>query len=739
MAQTGEIRGFLYDSETGEPLLFSNVILDGTTIGVPTNINGFYSLTKVKVGTYTLLATSVGYDTLRATVEIKANGIISKSFSLSPNLTDIEAVEVYTDKIDRSKNVSVGVTKITPRKIKLMPSIGGEPDLAQYLQTLPGVIFTGDQGGQLYIRGGSPVQNLTLLDGMMVYNPFHSIGLFSVFDTDLLRSVDVYSGGFKADYGGRASSVMDIRTRDGNKKKMGGKISANPFTGKVMLEGPLVKGQTDNSGTSFLFSQRTSYLNKTAPILYSYVNDNGLPYSFSDTYAKIVTQAPTGSKASISAFNFTDQANLDSLNNISWRNVGIGSNFLLLPATNSNVMTGYFGYSKYDISISQESSRPRSSSVDNFNFNLDFNSYIEKDELKYGVSFVANTTGFFGFDHRDQFVEIRENNTEIAGYARYKIVRPRYIVEPSLRLHYYASLNNMRPEPRLGAKYILTDKIRLKFAGGWFTQNLIATRSDKDVVNLFAGFLSSPRILVDVNGDRVDNKLQTAWHSLFGIEIDINDRVEIDVEPYIKEFTQLVNINRDYQIDADYLVENGRAQGIDFQLRYEAKSIYIQAGYSLGYVFRNGIIDISSQLKKYPTNYDRRHNLNFLLSKKFGKKNSWEFSSRWNLGSGFPFTETQGFFEEYSFSGSIDNDFTTDNGDLGIIYAPLNSGRLLSYHRLDMSFKKTIKMKNRTKMELNAGLINTYNRRNIFYVDRVTGLKTYQLPIVPSFGVNWDF
>src|SRR5690606_30163413 len=113
-------------------------------------------------------------------------------------------------------NVRVGVTKLTPKQIERLPAIGGQADLAQYMQVVPGVVFTGDQGGQLYIRGGSPVQNLVLMDGMTLYNPFHSIGLFSVFDNDIIRNADIVTAGFGADYGGRISSVMDITTRDGS-------------------------------------------------------------------------------------------------------------------------------------------------------------------------------------------------------------------------------------------------------------------------------------------------------------------------------------------------------------------------------------------------------------------------------------------------------------------------------------------------------------------------------------------
>ena len=160
----------------------------------------------------------------------------------------------------------MGFQKIDPIIINKLPSVG-EPDIAQYLQVLPGVVFTGDQGGQLYIRGGLPVQNKVLLDGLIVYNPFHSIGLFSVFDNDIMKNADVYSAGFGAEYGGRTSSIMDITTRDGNKKRHSGKISASTFGAKTTLEGPLLKlNDEGNTSISYLFSAKHSYLPQTSKI-----------------------------------------------------------------------------------------------------------------------------------------------------------------------------------------------------------------------------------------------------------------------------------------------------------------------------------------------------------------------------------------------------------------------------------------------------------------------------------------
>jgi hypothetical protein len=238
---TGTIRGFVYLKDSGEPVLFTNVVLKGTTIGIATDVNGYFSITKIQPGTYTLMiASSLGYDTLQEVVTVKAGDIISRKLYLVKSAVKLKGIEISAEQEAKQTETQISVNKIDPIVIKKLPTVGGEPDLAQYLQVLPGVIFTGDQGGQLYIRGGSPIQNKVLLDGMVVYNPFHSIGLFSVFDADIIRNADVYSGGFGGEYGGRISSIMDVTTRDGNKKRIAGKVAASPFGSKVLVEGPLV-------------------------------------------------------------------------------------------------------------------------------------------------------------------------------------------------------------------------------------------------------------------------------------------------------------------------------------------------------------------------------------------------------------------------------------------------------------------------------------------------------------------
>src|ERR1700757_713559 len=339
-AQTANVRGFIYAKDNGEPALFTNIYLKGTTYGNATDVNGFFNITKIKPGTYTLVATYLGYDTIFETITLTADQIVTKKLYLNKSTIQLTEVIATGEQQAKKENTQVSVNRIDPVEIKKLPSVG-QPDLAQYLQVLPGVTFTGDQGGQLYIRGGSPVQNKVLLDGMIIYNPFHSIGLFSVFDNDIIKNADVYTAGFGAEYGGRTSSVMDITTRDGNKKRLSGKVSASTFGTKAMLEGPLKK-LTENGKTSssFLFSGKTSYLPYTSKYLYTYANPDGLPFGFTDLYGKVSLNSNNGSKLNLFGFNFTDNVNYSGIAKFNWKSFGGGSNFVLIPGGSNTLIEG---------------------------------------------------------------------------------------------------------------------------------------------------------------------------------------------------------------------------------------------------------------------------------------------------------------------------------------------------------------------------------------------------------------
>ncbi|MCY7409570.1 MAG: hypothetical protein LH473_04800, partial [Chitinophagales bacterium] len=224
--------------------------------------------------------------------------------------------------------------------------------------------------------------------------------------------------------------------------------------------------------------------------------------------------------------------------------------------------------------------------------------------------------------------------------------------------------------------------------------------------------------------------------AVIGAEVDLNKNLELTLEPYWKSFTQLISLNREKVLpsDPDYQIETGKAYGIDFLAKYNYKRYYLWFAYSLGYVTRNNGEQV------YPPHYDRRHNLNIVASYNWGEDASWEFDIRWNFGSGFPFTLTQGFYEQVNFLNGINTPYTTQNGSLGILYDDsLNSGRLPYYHRLDLALKKIIHVSENSDLEINASVINVYNRANIFYFDRVRYERVNQLPILPSIGASFTF
>jgi hypothetical protein len=750
------IRGFVYDKKTGEPVLFASVVLKGTSYGVSTDVNGYYSLTKIPDGTFELAVSSIEHDIFSEKISLSDKKVISKNIYLERKTIQIGTAEVSTEKQEQETQVRMSVKTISPKEIKQLPTIGGQADIAQYLQVLPGVVFTGDQGGQLYIRGGAPVQNKVLLDGMIVYSPFHSIGLFSVFDTDVIRNADVYTGGFNAEHGGRISSIMDITTRDGNKQEFKGRVSMSPLMGKITLEGPLKKPTEENGGNiTYILSGKRAFITESSNLLYTYVNEEGLPFDFTDLYGKVTFGANNGSKASVFGFNFTDQVRYLAISDLNWRNSGGGLNFVVIPDGSPVLINGIFSVSDYAIRLVEDNvNRDRFSEVGGFNFGLDFKYILGEDEVKYGVQIVGLRTNFETFSPTGLKIEQQENTTELAGFLVYKKTWGNLIVEPSFRAQYYSSLSNFSPEPRIGAKYKVSPRLRLKTAAGLYSQNLIATNSDRDVVNLFYGYLNGPSNVqsnfLDRNGNvrEVRNSLQKAQHAIAGFEYDLTEKLNLNVEAYHIWFSQLTNTNRNKifpdnsdmsdipdVFKKDFILEEGRSKGVDMVLKYEDRDLYLWFVYSIAKVDRWDGINLI-----YAPVFDRRHNMNFVASYTFGKDRNWEAGARWNFGSGLPFTQTLGYYEPVEAVGGVAVDYVYSNtNDLGVLYADLNEGRLPAYHRLDLNLKRSFKLGNNVKMDANFSATNAYSRDNIFYIDRVTGDRVDQLPLIPAIGVEISF
>ncbi|MDC0231140.1 TonB-dependent receptor [Aureispira] len=779
IAQKSGIRGTIYDKGTGEPLIGAIIFLEGTDFTAGSDINGDYNIIGVPAGDYVLSALYLGYDSIGLSVSI-GKKLLTQNFLMEESSSEIDVVQVDAKKSAAQNDVQVSVTRITPKDINRIPAAGGEADFAQYLQVIPGVITTGDQGGQLYIRGGAPIQNRILLDGMTLFNAFHSIGFFSVFETDIIRTADVYTGGFSAQYGGRSSAIVDIKTREGNKKRFSGMLNVNPFVAKGLFEGPIIKLSEDNgSSLSFLVTVKHSYLRETSPLLYSYANEGGvLPYDFTDGHAKISYNAANGSRLDAFGFYHSDNVRFSGLATYDWNAGGGGVDFRIVPRGANFVLNGTVAYSMYDAVFNEEgaSSKVRSSGVGSFNGNMNFTYYMPKSRsMNFGVEINSMSTYFEYSTGNDLSVtqgnkDAPQSNIEAALFVHFKGRFGTVVIEPSLRMQVYASLGEVAIEPRLGLKWNITDFLRFKAAGGMYSQNLISSVDERDVVNLFVGFLGGPddgvySLDVSDTGVRTYTKkktrLQTSIHAIAGFEIDITKFLRLNLEPYYKYFPQIVSLNRNRavgDVGKNFLAETGDAYGVDFSATFEKDQLYLYATYSLGYVTRN------DGIQTFYAHFDRRHNVNFVGAYKFrfGPKKvkdksilvkdkiqkrteyPFEIGVRWNMGSGFPFTRTQGFYANQTFIDGISSNYLTDNNEpnstLGVIYEEeINQGRLPFYHRLDISIKYTFDLIKHMKLTVAASVTNVYDRANIFYFDRIEYKRIDQLPIMPALNLNLKF
>jgi len=763
VAQDYTIRGFIYDKSNGEPMAFEKVRLlsatDSSTVtGALTDVNGFFSIAGMNKGKYILKIDNMAYNTITRNIEVKdSKGILDVKFEMekSASVKEFDEVSVSAEGKQKRNEVQVSTLKLDKKGLERIPSVGAENDIVGAFSVTPGVVTTGDQGGQLYVRGGTPIQNKILLDGMTIYNPFHSIGFFSIFETELVKNVDIYTGGFDAKYGGRISSVMDITYRDGNRKQFGGKVSASPFLAKAVFEGPLGKTtDSTNAAGSYIFSAKHSLLDYTSKSLYPAVNEgNGLPFNFTDLYGKITFNSDGGSKFSAFGFHNQDSVNYE-IADLNWRSSGGGMNFLLVPSSSPIFIKGHINGSQYETTFTEIGTEPRNSIIGGFDLGFDFTYFLKNEgELNYGLNFNGFSTSFITYNEAKRKIESTSFTTEIGTYFNYRLVKNRWVVQPSIRVQVYSSLGTISPEPRLGLKYNASEKLRLKFSGGRFSQNFTSASSDKDVVNLFNGLLSAPQNVQSTFVDQFQNErsvrngIQYAWHAIGGFEYDLGKYITVNIEGYYKYFSQLSNINQnklyedlaqfayiDDVYKKDFIIESGESYGVDLLLKYSKERLFLWGVYSYGYSTRwDGFMEY------FPV-FDRRHNINMVGSYIFGKKKDLELNIRWNLGSGLPFTPTAGFYQGENFSGGVTTDITTTNpSDVSTLLGTFNSQRLPAYHRLDVTVKKQFTFKNEDVLEVIASVTNVYDRNNIFYINRVTNKTIYQFPILPSMGISYKF
>ncbi len=496
-AQRATLRGFVTDAADGQTLPGVNVVLQdaaGALTGMATNTNGFYLLSGLAPGRYRLRVTFLGYAPYVDTLTL-APGLRHLDFALRESSLELRETTVESERVTGAASVTAGFQRIRAEDLALVPSPDVSGDLASYLTTLPGVVTTGDQGGQLFIRGGEPTQNLVLLDGIPVAQPFHLLGFYSAFPADLLASADLYAGGYGARYGGRLSSVLDVTSRTGNLERLEASASASPLVVSAIAEGPLQKGTT-----SLLVSGRQSVLGQVAAKLVP-----GVPaLSFGDLFGRLHYAPNTAGRFSATGLYTHDAGALGAADSprpdqVRYTNAGIGGRYLYLPRHLPFLAEALVSVAELRASVGPRADAPVSDDTPTRQARLTL------VQTEANVTYALGKTslrggGFLHFTETESqlgglFENVdakRRNEAALGLYAEPDLVLGRHLrFTPGVRLTFLMALKEVYAEPRLRAVFSWGVH-RLSAAGGMYTQPLAAVSDRRDATSVFTAYTITP-------------------------------------------------------------------------------------------------------------------------------------------------------------------------------------------------------------------------------------------------------
>lgn len=766
------ISGYVRDAGSGEDLIGATIRTESKAYGVITNVYGFYSLTIPK-GQYTLSVSYVGYDAYTSPVTVDDD--VTLNHDLISSAEQLEDVVISGEALNSnvSKN-EMSVMRLSAKTIQQVPAVFGEPDVLKSILLLPGVTSVGEGASGFNVRGGSADQNQIQLDEGLIYNASHVLGFFSTFNSDAIKDVKIYKGGIPARYGGRLSSVLDVRQKEGNMKQFTGQGAVSLVSARALIEGPIVKDKS-----SFMVAARRSY----ADVFLKLVDNSNSAY-FYDLNLKTNYIINDKNRVFLSGYFGRDKFELAGILGNNWGNAT--GTFRWNTVLNSRLFANFSAiYSNYDYAIDNlvDGREFRlSSDIGTFNTKVDFSYFInDHSDFEFGLDqkWYTFKPGLVepikGSNVNTQSLD-NKYATEQAAYISYDLRQSRFKVNMGLRLTRFVrngrqtvpiydnnqpiiynqalnryemgtemgvtdygnsdkitSFNNL--EPRLSTTYVINDQQSIKASYNRMNQylHLISNSSAPSPLDIWtpSGPFIKPQQADQFALGYFKNFKNNAWES--------------SVEVYYKEISNII----DYVDGADILANNqietvllpgeGRSYGLEFFLKKNEGRMTGWLSYTLARSQRRvkGIGQGDPGINNgqwYNANFDKTHDLSITGIYKLSDRVN--ISANFIYSSGLPGTYPQG---RYEYAGVVLPH-----------YGDRNQERLPDYHRLDLSMTLKAKMKNgvRKRGEWTFGLINAYNRANansIYFKENqdnrgeTEAIKSYLYGLTPNIAYSINF
>lgn len=757
--------GYLRNVKTGEPVVGATISQANTGNGTSTDQYGFYSIVLPR-GRHTLIVQGIGMSDTRRQVMVYSNGKLD--IDMKERVISLKEVIVSAQKRANVRNVSMGTERLTMRAIKQVPSVFGEADVLKAVLTLPGVKTVGEASTGFNVRGGSADQNLILFNDMTIYNPTHFFGFFSAFNPDLVKEVELYKSSIPSKFGGRLSSVLDISSREGNKKNFQGTAGVGLLTSRFNIEGPIKKDKT-----SFILGGRTTYASWLLNLLPDeYENSKA---SFYDVNLILSHQFNNKNTLYFTGYMSGDRFNLNSDTSYGYNNKNFSIKW---KSIFNNKLTGIFtgGYDRYDYNISSDKNKVNAYKlgfdINQVNFKADFTYYASAvHTVDFGVSTIRYKLhpGTYGPDAEESLIMEDKVEAEQAQESAVYI-SDRWTVSNNLSLHAgirYSMYNYLGPknvnqyapnlpktedniqdtkaynggkvihtyhgpEFRLSARYLITGDLSIKAGFNSLRQYIHVLSNTTAISPTDIWKLSDPNI-----------RPQFGYQASFGIYKNWkNNSIETSVEVYTKKIRDYLDYKSgavlvlNHHIETDVINTKGKAYGLEFMVKKQNGKLNGWVSYTYSRILLKmddpNAGELINRGEYYPAAYDKPHDVTFAGNFRFSHRFSVSVNATYSTGR--PITLPIG---RYYYGGSY-----------RALYSDRNAYRIPDYFRTDfaMNIDGNHKVNQKFHNSWTIGLYNVTSRRNpysVYFVSENGVVNGYKLSIfgniIPFVNYNIRF